>query len=128
MEKMSTLKSLLSLSFQLLFFVLLVNLFASTTANTSWESRHEVTNDVAPSDKLFQQELNEAAMMGLPLSTDQSAYIEKLSKFLNSKRLSTGRWVPYADQLESFKKDQKRQQIRYHQCYFNPISCFRKRK
>ncbi|XP_076360991.1 uncharacterized protein LOC143252545 isoform X2 [Tachypleus tridentatus] len=32
-------------------------------------------------------------------------------------------WPPYGDRFVQSKR-----QIRYNQCYFNPISCFRKRK
>jgi len=61
-----------------------------------------------------------------PLS-NQAIYLDKLNALINAKRRIASNLGPFSAQLNGYQNHQKRQ-IRYHQCYFNPISCFRKRK
>jgi len=57
---------------------------------------------------------------------NQAIYLDKLEKLgalINPKRRIASNMGPFS----GYQNHQKRQ-IRYHQCYFNPISCFRRRK
>ncbi|CAG2115240.1 unnamed protein product [Medioppia subpectinata] len=59
-----------------------------------------------------------------PLS-NRALYLDKMDKL--GAIISPKQRIGGLGSLPGYESHQKRQ-IRYHQCYFNPISCFRRRK
>ncbi|XP_067144821.1 uncharacterized protein AstC [Centruroides vittatus] len=56
-------------------------------------------------------------------SPEGQMMLNRLEMFLANRERS----YPWSDMDNEGRATSKRQ-IRYHQCYFNPISCFRRRK
>uniref|UniRef100_T1KW26 Uncharacterized protein n=1 Tax=Tetranychus urticae TaxID=32264 RepID=T1KW26_TETUR len=108
-------KSLITLF--LITLILLINIVSSLAVNRETIKRN---TDEQDDEWIAKQKPNVA---DLAFNSDAGDYLEKLAT-LFSPRYRSGRWS--ASSLNSVIPEKR--QIRYHQCYFNPISCFRRRK
>jgi len=99
--------------------LMIYTLSANSIGSDGSEGRNKVSLTI-------QEPIEEEVLSDYNPLSNRALYLDKIDKLgaiINPKQRIGSNF----GQLSGYESHQKRQ-IRYHQCYFNPISCFRRRK